>query len=47
MTLETIFSDTQAINRHRTGPLGAYQDNFCQWMHANGFSASTMRSHTF
>tara|TARA_R110001592_G_C13152430_1_gene748254 strand:+ start:382 stop:1623 length:1242 start_codon:yes stop_codon:yes gene_type:complete len=46
MTLETIFSDTQAINRHRTGPLGAYQDNFCQWMQENGFSASTMRSHT-
>jgi integrase/recombinase XerD len=45
MTLDTLFTDTHAINRHRAGPLGTYQDNFCQWMRNNGYSCSTMRSH--
>lgn len=43
MILEDLFKEPSAMARFRTTPLGPEMDDFCEWLHRQGFRRNVMR----
>lgn len=43
MVLEDLFKEPSAMTRFRTLPLGPEMDDFCEWLHRQGFRRNVMR----
>jgi len=43
MVLEDLFKEAAAMARFRTPPLGPEMDDFCEWLHRQGFKRNVMR----
>lgn len=43
MILEDLFKEPSAMARFRTTPLGPEMDDFCEWLHCQGFRRNVMR----
>lgn len=45
MVLEDLLRRSWELTRYRRPPLGLELDDFCQWLHEQGYSRSVIRSH--